>query len=71
MGLIFAGLESAMIHFRDTDDMVNTVVAGLGTGALYRAASGVRSAAVAGAIGGLAAGAAVAGKQVFKRYVPI
>ncbi|RZC78189.1 hypothetical protein C5167_002409 [Papaver somniferum] len=71
LGLIFAGLESAMIYYRDTDDMVNTVFAGLGTGALYRAASGVRSAAVAGAIGGLAAGAAVAGKQVFKRYVPI
>ena len=35
------------------------------------AARGVRSAAVAGALGGLAAGAMVAGKQVVKRYVPI
>ena len=56
---------------RDTDDVVNSVVAGLGTGALYRAAAGVRSAAVAGAIGGVVVGAAVTAKQVLKRYVPI
>ncbi|XP_034682646.1 mitochondrial import inner membrane translocase subunit TIM23-2-like [Vitis riparia] len=71
LGLIFSGLESGMIHWRDTDDMLNSVFAGLGTGAMYRAAAGPRSAAIAGAIGGLAAGAAVAGKQVMKRYVPI
>ncbi|KAJ4970117.1 hypothetical protein NE237_003216 [Protea cynaroides] len=71
VGLIFAGLESGIIYFRGTDDVLNSVVAGLGTGALYKAASGPRSAAVAGAIGGLAAGVAVAGKQAFKRYVPI
>lgn len=50
---------------------MNSVVAGLGTGALFKAASGPRSAAVAGAIGGLMVGAAVAGKQLVKRYVPI
>ncbi|KAF8397148.1 hypothetical protein HHK36_016055 [Tetracentron sinense] len=68
VGLIFAGLESGIIHLRGTDDLLNSVVAGLGTGALYKAASGPRSAAVAGAIGGLAAGVAVAGKQAIKRY---
>lgn len=71
VGLIFAGLESGMIHLRGNDDLLNSVVAGLGTGALYRAAAGPRSAAIAGAIGGIAAAAAVAGKQVVKRYVPI
>ncbi|KAF8397008.1 hypothetical protein HHK36_018646 [Tetracentron sinense] len=71
VGLIFAGLESGIIHMRGTDDLMNSVLAGLGTGALYKAASGPRSAAVAGAIGGLAAGVAVAGKQAIKRYVPI
>ncbi|XP_052194053.1 mitochondrial import inner membrane translocase subunit TIM23-2 isoform X2 [Diospyros lotus] len=71
VGLIFAGLESGMMQLRGTDDLLNSVLAGLGTGALYRAAAGPRSAAIAGAIGGLAAGAAVAGKQAVKRYVPI
>ncbi|XP_057425260.1 mitochondrial import inner membrane translocase subunit TIM23-2 [Lotus japonicus] len=71
LGLIFAGLESGMIHLRGRDDLVNSAVAGLGTGALYRAAAGPRSAAIAGAIGGIAAAAAVAGKQALKRHVPI
>ncbi|XP_054783135.1 mitochondrial import inner membrane translocase subunit TIM23-2-like [Prosopis cineraria] len=71
LGLIFAGLESGVIHFRGKDDLLNSVVAGLGTGALYRAAAGPRSAAIAGAIGGIAAATAVAGKQSLKRYVPI
>lgn len=71
LGLIFAGLESGIIHTRGHDDLLNTVAAGLGTGALYKAAGGPRSAAIAGAIGGIAAAAAVAGKQAVKRYVPI
>ncbi|XP_058067925.1 mitochondrial import inner membrane translocase subunit TIM23-2-like [Magnolia sinica] len=71
VGLIFAGLESGLVAARGTDDLMNSVLAGLGTGAFYRAASGMRSAAVAGAIGGLAAGVVVAGKQAIKRYIPI
>ncbi|XP_042504514.1 mitochondrial import inner membrane translocase subunit TIM23-2-like [Macadamia integrifolia] len=71
IGLLYAGLESGLVAVRDTDDVVNSVLAGLGTGALYKAASGPRSAAVAGAIGGLMVGAVVTGKQVLKRYVPI
>lgn len=71
IGLMYAGLESGIVGVRDTDDVINSVVAGLGTGALYKAAAGVRSAAVGGAIGGIVAGAAVAGKQLMKRYMPI
>ncbi|KAF8018184.1 hypothetical protein BT93_H3166 [Corymbia citriodora subsp. variegata] len=71
VGLIFAGLESGLLQWRGTDDLLNSVAAGLGTGALYKAAAGPRSAAIAGAIGGIAAAAAVAGKQAVKRYVPI
>lgn len=71
IGLLYAGMESGMVAVRDKDDWVNSVVAGLGTGAVFRAANGPRSAAVAGAIGGLMVGALVGGKQVVKRYVPI
>ncbi|XP_026665189.1 mitochondrial import inner membrane translocase subunit TIM23-1-like [Phoenix dactylifera] len=71
LGLLYAGMESGMVAARDTDDWINSVTAGLGTGALFKAANGPRSAAVAGAIGGLMVGAAVAGKQALKRYVPI
>ncbi|KAF3321359.1 Mitochondrial import inner membrane translocase subunit TIM23-2 [Carex littledalei] len=70
IGLLYAGMESSMVAVRDRDDWINSVVAGLGTGALFRAANGPRSAAIAGAIGGLLAGAAMAGKQTVKRYVP-
>lgn len=71
IGLIYAGMESGMVALTDRDDVWSSVAAGLGTGAVCRAARGVRSAAVAGALGGLAAGAVVAAKQVAKRYVPI
>ncbi|GAV84930.1 Tim17 domain-containing protein [Cephalotus follicularis] len=71
VGLIYAGMESGVVAVTDRDDVWSSVAAGLGTGAVCRAARGVRSAAVAGAIGGLAAGAAVAAKQALKRYVPI
>ncbi|CAI9278915.1 unnamed protein product [Lactuca saligna] len=46
-----------------------SVVAGLATGALYKTAASPRSAAVAGAIGGIAVGLAMTGKQILKRYV--
>ncbi|KAK4778061.1 hypothetical protein SAY87_018248 [Trapa incisa] len=71
IGLIYAGIESGIVMSTDRDDLWSSFGAGLGTGAVYRAARGVRSAAVAGALGGVAAAAAVAGKQTLKRYVPI
>lgn len=71
VGLIYAGMESGVVAVTDRDDVWSSVAAGLATGAVCRAARGVRSAAVAGALGGLAAGTVVAGKQVLKRYVPI
>lgn len=71
VGLMFAGMESGLQCWREKDDLLNTALAGLGTGAFYRAARGVRSAAIAGAIGGLTAAGAVAAKQAVKRYLPI
>lgn len=71
IGLLYAGIESGIEAARDTDDVWNSVAAGLGTGALYRAARGVRSAAVAGAVGGVVVGVVVTAKQALKRYVPI
>jgi import inner membrane translocase subunit TIM23 len=70
IGLMYAGMESGMVEVRGRDDWINSVAAGLGTGALFRAANGPRSAAVAGAVGGVLAAAALAGKQLAKRYVP-
>lgn len=71
IGLLYAGMESGMVAARGTDDVYNSILAGLGTGALFRATAGLRSAAVAGALGGIAVGTVVAGKQALKRYVPI
>ncbi|CAH9088612.1 unnamed protein product [Cuscuta europaea] len=71
IGLLYAGMESGMVAVRDTDDVINSVVAGLGTGAFYRAAAGLKSAAVAGVIGGAVVGLGVTAKQAVKRYVPI
>jgi len=70
IGFMYAGIESAMVAARDRDDWINSVAAGLGTGALFRAANGPRSAVVAGALGGILAAAATGGKQLAKRYVP-
>jgi mitochondrial import inner membrane translocase subunit TIM23 len=70
IGFMYAGIESAMVAVRDQDDWINSVTAGLVTGALFRAANGPRSAVVAGAVGGIIAGGATAFKQVGKRYFP-
>ncbi|CAL9219611.1 unnamed protein product [Arabidopsis halleri] len=72
IGLMFAAMESGVTYLRDGDDSsLTTVIAGLATGVLYRAASGPRSAVVAGAVGGVTALAAVAGRRIVKRFVPI
>lgn len=71
LGLLYAGFESTASHYRGTDDMLNTVIAGLGTGVMYKAAAGPRTAAIAGALGGVAAAGLAAGKQLSKRYLPI
>ncbi|KAI3916465.1 hypothetical protein MKW92_005922 [Papaver armeniacum] len=69
IGMYYAGFESLLESCRDTEDEWNTVGAGFGTGALYRAAGGPRSALIGGALGAFAAGFYVVGKQMFKKYV--
>ena len=69
LGLLYGGLEGAAVYYRNTDDVYNSIIAGLGTGALYKAAAGPRTAAIAGAVGGITAAAWTAGKHVSKRYL--
>ncbi len=52
-GLLFSSLDSLVGHARSKKDAINTVVAAAGTGALYKAPSGARAAAVWGAAGAL------------------
>ncbi|KAG8044327.1 hypothetical protein GUJ93_ZPchr0006g43926 [Zizania palustris] len=70
IGTLFAGNESAVRALRGgADDWVNTVAAGVGSGALYRIASGPRSVIVAGIVGGVLAGAAGAVRPLLERYI--
>ena len=68
LGLLYGGLEGASCQYRGTDDVFNSLLAGLVTGALYKAAAGPRTAAIAGAVGGVAAGALAASRHLTKRY---
>ena len=43
IGLLYAGLENGIVVVRDAGDVVNSVVAGLSTDALYQAVAGVTS----------------------------
>ncbi|PHU17194.1 hypothetical protein BC332_12889 [Capsicum chinense] len=65
------GWRVEFVVVRDTDAVISSVVAGLGTGAFYKVAAGLRLAAVAGVIGGVVVGLGVIAKQAQKRYVPI
>lgn len=68
VGLLYSGIEGTACHYRGQDDMWNAVIGGLSTGALYKAAAGPRSAAIASALGGIAAVSWAAARQVGKRY---
>jgi import inner membrane translocase subunit TIM23 len=69
LGLLYAGMESGTYYLRGTDDILNNIMAGLATGAAYKAAAGFRTAAIAGALGGIAAGGLVGAKQFSRRYL--
>jgi import inner membrane translocase subunit TIM23 len=66
-GLFFSSLDSLAGYARGTHDSLNTVLAGAGTGALYKAPAGPRAAAVWGAGGALFGVAAVAASAAIDR----
>eukprot|EP00899_Mesostigma_viride_P016562 jgi/Mesvir1/24907/Mv14013-RA.1 len=67
LGLFYANFENVVSWLRDEDDILNSIVSGAGTGALYKMTAGPRTAAVAGITGGFAAAALTAGKH----HVPL
>ena len=71
LGLLYGTIEGGVAHYRGTDDFLNSVTAGLATGAVYKAASGPRVAVIASAVGGIAAAGLTAGKHLSKRYLAI
>ncbi|KAI3987203.1 hypothetical protein MKX01_031687 [Papaver californicum] len=71
IGMFYCGLEGMLRNYRDSDNVWNSVGAGFGAAALYRAAAGPCSAAVAGALGAFAAGFYVVGKGIIGKYVSL
>ncbi|CAM0944719.1 unnamed protein product [Alopecurus aequalis] len=70
-GFLFAGTESVVRSLRDgTDDWVNTVSGAAGAGAMYGLPAGLRAVAVHSLVGGVVAGACVAGKPLLQKYAP-
>eukprot|EP00164_Ancoracysta_twista_P007603 GFYU01010820.1.p1 GENE.GFYU01010820.1~~GFYU01010820.1.p1 ORF type:complete len:194 (-),score=38.13 GFYU01010820.1:88-669(-) len=51
MALMYTGIEGTLYYVRDTDDIINPVVAGATTGVIYRSTAGMRQAGVAGVLG--------------------
>lgn len=68
-GLLFSSIDSLSGHFRETHDSWNTVIAGAGTGALYKAPAGPRAAAVWGGAGALLGIGGVAVSAAIERVV--
>ncbi|KAK3158705.1 hypothetical protein QOZ80_2AG0140530 [Eleusine coracana subsp. coracana] len=70
IAMLFTGTKTSVRAYRsDADDWVNTAVAGVSTGALFRSPGGLRAAVVGGVVGGLLAGAAILAEKapVFNR----
>ncbi|KAL9659558.1 hypothetical protein QQ045_024365 [Rhodiola kirilowii] len=68
--MVYGGLDGSAVYLRggSSDDALNSFVAGLGTGALYKSASGVRPAAIGGVVGGItAASVAISMKFLLKK----
>ncbi|XP_021846158.1 mitochondrial import inner membrane translocase subunit TIM23-3-like [Spinacia oleracea] len=70
LAVIYTGVESSIIYKRDTDDVLGSLMAGMGTGAVYRLPAGIRAAAIASVVGGIVVGAVVSGKHLLTRSVP-
>ncbi|GJN21818.1 hypothetical protein PR202_gb09334 [Eleusine coracana subsp. coracana] len=73
IAMLFTATKTGVRACRsDADDWVNTAVAGVSTGALFRSPGGLRAAVVGGVVGGLLAGAAILAEKapVFNKSTP-
>ena len=68
-GLLFSSLDSFSGHLRETHDSWNTIIAGAGTGALYKAPAGPRAAAVWGGAGALLGVGGIIANAVIERLL--
>lgn len=64
LGFYYANMESALHYYRGEDDMWNSLIAGISTGALYRSNAGMRIMATSSMYGLGIAAAMVASRQM-------
>ncbi|XP_074313502.1 mitochondrial import inner membrane translocase subunit TIM23-3-like [Silene latifolia] len=72
LGVFYSCIDGGINYLSDglIHDDLRVVLAGVGTGALFRVVGGVRGAAVGAAVGGVLAGAYLGGRELINRFGP-